>query len=138
MNNARTGYLRLLNAKGTPVFVHWSFPAGGLLISTYAGFDIREAAFFCVGYVIVIAIHESGHAAAAWQLRLKVFAIYISGAGGECRSDPPQTVRGAFLLWSAGLIAQAALLLSSALYIQIGSRPTSEIARCHAIDEPFT
>ena len=110
--------------------MHWSFPVGGLLISAYAGFNIWEAAFFGLGYVLLIAIHEAGHAAAARQLGLKVFAIYISGAGGECQSEPPQTVRGAFFLWSAGLIAQTALLLGSVFYMQIVGQPTSQLARC--------
>src|SRR5947208_3103158 len=130
MSDARVGYLRLLNAKGTPVFVHWSFPVGGLLISAYAGFNIGEAAFFCLGYVLLIAIHEAGHAMAARQLGLKVFAIYISGAGGECRSESPQTVGGAFFIWSGGLIAQTALLLGSVFYMQIIGQPTSQLARC--------
>jgi ATP-dependent Clp protease adapter protein ClpS len=130
MDETRVGYLRLLNAKGTPVLVHWSFPVGGLLISAFVGFDIWETAFFTLGYVLLIAIHEAGHAAAARRLGLKVFAIYISAASGECRSEPPQTVRGAFFLWSAGLIAQTALFLGSVLYMQIIGQPTSRLARC--------
>jgi ATP-dependent Clp protease adapter protein ClpS len=130
MSDARDGHLKLLSANGTPVFVHWSFPVGGLLISAYVGFNIWESVFFCLGYVLVIAIHEAGHAAAARQLGLKVFAIYISGAGGECRSESPQTVKGAFFLWSAGLLAQTALFLGTVFYMQIIGKPTSQLARC--------
>jgi len=117
MSERRAGYFRLLTVRGVPLFIHWSLPVGGLLISAIAGFDLYAAPFYCLGYVLLIAVHEGGHVAAAWLLGIKVRAVEISGAGGLCQMDRPRRVRHSVLVYSAGLLAQVGLFLLTCLYI---------------------
>ena len=90
----RSGSLRLVTIRGVPVFIHWSVPIAGLLLSIFAGFQPLESIYYCVAFVLLIAVHELGHFSAARFFGLKVFAIDISGAGGKCWIQavfPPNT-----------------------------------------------
>jgi len=60
VNEKRTGYFKLLNFRGIPVFIHWSLLAGGMLISAYVGFNPTETVYFSLAYLSLIAIHEFG------------------------------------------------------------------------------
>jgi ATP-dependent Clp protease adapter protein ClpS len=126
----RKGYVRLLSVGGTPVFVHWSLPLGGLVISSMGGLDLHRAVFFAVGYALLIAFHEFGHAMAARLLGLKVLAVDISGAGGLCRTERPRSVRHTVIFFSAGLIVQLGLLLIAVLYLVVAGQPTARFGQC--------
>ena len=43
------GYLKIGTIQGVPVFIHWSFPAGGFLVSFWVGFDLEAAAYYLSG-----------------------------------------------------------------------------------------
>jgi hypothetical protein len=121
----RAGYVRLLQVGGIPVFVHWSLLILGLLTIVFVSLNVRAAAYVCVGYALVIAVHEAGHVIAARHLRLKVHAIYFSGLSGECRLELPRSPKEAFFAWSGGPLAQVVLLLCSFLYVQGAGAPTT-------------
>lgn len=130
MSDKRAGYVKLLRIHGIPLFVHWSVPAGGLLISAFAGFRPVEAAYFCLAYVFLICTHEFGHVAAARFLGLAVFAIDLSGLGGQCRLQPPTGIKDTLLVFSAGLLAQIALLTLTLLYLAVFGLPASLFGVC--------
>jgi ATP-dependent Clp protease adapter protein ClpS/Zn-dependent protease len=129
---SRRGYFEMATIRGVPLFIHWSFPVGGITISLWGGFDLEAAAYYCFGYIILVGIHEFGHAAAARWSGLDVFAIEISGVGGACHIEAPRTVREAFLVYAAGLLAQLLLLALTALYVAWFGFPVSLFGKCMA------
>lgn len=132
MNLERNGYFRVFNIHAVPVFVHWSFPTAGLLISAWVGFNPKEAGYYIIAYLFLIAIHELGHAAAAGLSGLKVFAVYVSGAGGLCTFEPPRKIRQAFFIYAAGLLAQLALFGITVAYFVVIGLPETRLGQCFA------
>lgn len=119
----RSGYFRGLSIKGVPLFIHCSLPVGGLLIALLAGARAQTVPFFCLGYALLIATHEGGHVMAARALGLKVFAVDITGGGGHCRFERPRRVRHSVIVYSAGVLAQLALLGLTLLGVKIFGEP---------------
>jgi len=130
MNEKRASYFKLLEIRGIPVFIHWSLPAGGMLISAYVGFDPTEAVYFSLAYLSLVAIHEFAHLGAARCTGLNVFSVHISGIGGECRLETPRTIAEGFIVYSAGLFAQLAVFALSILYLAVAGVPTSVFGQC--------
>jgi stage IV sporulation protein FB len=100
----RRGYLRLFTVRGVPVSVHWSLPIGALVLG-----GLRLVPGFWLGFVIVVLVHESGHALIARALGVRVHEIEINGMGGLCRHDVASEYASAQIAWG-GVLAQAALL----------------------------
>jgi ATP-dependent Clp protease adaptor protein ClpS len=117
MSHQRPGSFKLLSIAGIPVYFHWTFPLGGLLISAiFAGNHLQQAVIYVLAYVALIAFHELGHVMVARVLGLKVFAINIYGLGGNCYLQVPKTVPAAFSVYSAGLIVQSGLFAVALTY----------------------
>ncbi|MEO8673767.1 MAG: ATP-dependent Clp protease adaptor ClpS [Tahibacter sp.] len=129
----RPGSIRIATIRGAPVFVHWSFPAGGLVLSALAEFHPLPTLYFVVAYTLLIVLHEFGHLVAAWSLGLTVFAVDISGIGGICRIQMPRTVRDRAIVFSAGLIAQIILLLATLAFFHWHGPPHTPLTKCVAI-----
>lgn len=104
---------------GVPVYVHWSILFGGLLPSPWVGFHALELLYFTIGYIILVAVHEFGHALAAKTVGLKVLAVEMSIAGGVCRYEFAPSIGSALFVTSAGLLAQLLLLIVSMIYVSI-------------------
>jgi ATP-dependent Clp protease adapter protein ClpS/Zn-dependent protease len=119
-----------ITLRGVPFYIHWSLPAAGLFLWPVTGASPVEMLYYCLAFACLIVIHELGHAAAAGHLGLKVHAVLVSGSGGMCQCNPPQTQRGAVLLYSAGLLAQVALLLSTLLTVAWLGYPASVFGKC--------
>lgn len=117
--NRYPGSVRLLSIGSTPVFLHWSFPVGGLFVSSFVHFRIPETYFFCLGYTLVIALHEFAHAAAARIFGLQVQFVYVAGLGGECGCQVPKSFLAAIITFSAGLLAQSVLLILTTIYVGV-------------------
>jgi hypothetical protein len=137
MNDTKTGSFKIIILNGIPVYVHWSFPAGGLLISSFFKFALPDTIYFCIAYTLLIILHELSHAAAACNFGLKVLSIEISGAGGLCRTEFPRTFITAIVFSSAGILAQALLLVGTFSYLEIVGNPTSIFGKCIAITFMF-
>ncbi len=127
---------KVATVQGAPLRIHWSLPVGGLMLSIFSGFSLTEWLYYCLAFLALISVHELGHFAAARFLGLKVFSVDISGLGGQCNVQAPSGIRDTLLVFSAGLLAQCALLLLTWLYIAIFGWPTSAFGKCVA--ETFT
>ncbi len=68
-----------------------------------------------VAYVLVVLVHEAGHAIAARLLGLKVYGIRLIGCGGYCLTEPPMGSRGILIVFSSGMIAQFLLFAATLL-----------------------
>ena len=115
MNNKEAGSIKILTLKGIPVYLHWSFPAAGLVLYIIAKFKFPETIYFCIAFTFLIILHEIGHAAVARYQGLEVFSIKISGAGGLCKTESPKNYIAAILFASAGIFVQIFILLSTVL-----------------------
>lgn len=125
MSNNTKGYLKLFPFKAMPIFIHWFVPVAGLMISAYVGFNWEEALYYGIAFVVLITVHELGHALTARALGHKVYAIYISFSGGYCTYDKPENIRDELWITSAGVLAQVVLLILTLLYTEYSRPPTS-------------
>jgi ATP-dependent Clp protease adapter protein ClpS len=133
----QSGYLKVATVRDIPVYVHWSFPAGGVLVSVFAHVDPAQWVYFCIAYTFLILLHEGGHVAAARLLGLKVISIEISGTGGLCRFERPRQARHSVFVYSAGLLAQMVVFLVTLGYIKAFDWPKSVAGMATAITFTF-
>jgi len=127
MNNKPTnGYFNPATIKGIPIFIHWSFPAGGLFIAFFFGdTSIKSVALFVVAYTTLILIHELGQAIAAKINSQKVHAVLITASGGWCCADIPTSIKAKLLFFGGRLLAQLFLLIITTSTISFIGKPPS-------------
>ena len=101
---------RTLKIGDVPVFIHWSALIPAAILTLLVRFDPTASFCLCLAYLLLLGCHELAHAAIARALGLKVFSVSISAMGGLCRFQPPASYGAAFLIASAGLMAQILLL----------------------------
>lgn len=100
------GYFTLFSVRGVPVRAHWTLPLGALLLS-----GGRLAPGIWLGVLLVVALHEAGHAFFVHRFRLVNLGVDLTGFGGRCRwAGYPSEVERAAIAWG-GVLAQLALLL---------------------------
>jgi ATP-dependent Clp protease adapter protein ClpS/Zn-dependent protease len=128
--NIKRGYVKLIKIRGIPVFLHWSLPLGGLLISAWAGFNPYEAGYYSLAYLSLIFFHELGHLVVTRWCGLKVFALYLTGVNGECYIQIPNSSGQTFLIYTAGLIAQLLVFFAAVLYVVLTGPPHTTFGKC--------
>lgn len=122
----RPGYFKLAQVSGTELLVHWSLPVGGAIVAASVHADPGQwGGYFCLAYFLLVVIHEAGHLLTALTLRLKVFTVEISGAGGLCRFERPHRVLHSVLVYIAGLLAQAVVFLVTLAYVNVFGSPAT-------------
>ena len=127
------GYFKVMEIRGFALRIHWSLSAVGLLVTACAVFQLRDPAYFYVGYLILLGLHEFGHAAAARFLGLRVFSVEISAFSGQCRLQLPSGVKDTFLVYSAGIFAELVLLMLTLLHLAAFGQPTTRFAPCRPV-----
>lgn len=131
MNKVRPGSFKLFTIKGVPVFFHWEIPFGVVFFfAAFVKFAVLDIFYFILGFIIIIALHEFAHAAAAYLMGVKIYSIEISGVSGCCWIDVPPTFISALFIESAGLLAQSLLLMITIAYISIMGSPSTSIEAC--------
>lgn len=106
------GYLKLFSWRGVPVRLHWTLPLGAFVFS---GFAFAPA--FWLGFVLLVFLHEVGHALIVMKLRHRVMAIDITGFGGMCRwSGAATPIERSLISWG-GVLAQAGLFVATAIAV---------------------
>ena len=110
--------------------VHWSFPLGGLLVSSLSGHKFPETIYYCALYTMLLVIHELGHVAAARAVGLRVYSVEIAGLGAWCMVQAPQGVRQTLFVFAAGMVAQVAVLLSTIAYLAAFDTPVTPFGKC--------
>jgi stage IV sporulation protein FB len=101
-----TGYLTIARWKGTPIRIHWSTPIGMLVFGRFA-----FVPGFWLGFLILVVLHEMGHALLARRMGLHARSIEIHALGGQCRfgGGSVSPWQHAVVAWG-GVLAQGALL----------------------------
>lgn len=114
---------------GIPLYIHWSFPVGGLLVVTFLGdFSPATALSAIVAYTTLVAVHELGHVVFARRAGVEVHALVVTATGGMCFCDDPPTAFDKLLIASGGLLAQLAVFLLTIGIVALSGDITSPIA----------
>ncbi len=101
-----SGYLTLGRPGGIPVRIHWTAPLGAVVLS---GLSWRPGAW--LGFLLLILVHELGHAALVKINRLRVEEVMIHALGGECRwSGSASELQRSVVAWG-GVLGQLLLLV---------------------------
>lgn len=133
----RRGYLTL-KIGGLPVLLHWSFPAVGASTGLFAVQTAGQLAvpvflWSSLACAVLIVLHEAGHAAAAWSMGLRVHRVTFTGAGGWCYTDTPPRSGARLFLYSAGALAQLALLAVTVLLLALFGAPAYLPLNCAVV-----
>lgn len=125
----QSGYIARLRLAGIPLFIHWSFPVGGLLVVVFLG-DFSAATVFSAiaAYTTLVAVHELGHAVFARRAGVEVHALVVTATGGLCFFDPPPAAIDRLLIASGGLLAQLVVFLLTLGIVALSGDITSPIA----------
>lgn len=104
---------KVATLRGIPIFVQRSYLYGGLFIALIAQAGPAGIAGYCIAYAALFGLHEAGHVVAARAVGLPVHGVDLSAIGGVCVMQVPRRVRDAWIVYSAGLLVQAALLVAT-------------------------
>ena len=100
------GWWSVGKIRGVPIRLHWSALLGGLFFS---GFRFAPGSW--IGFVLVILVHELGHAAVVKITRQRVHGVTIHGMGGECQwSGNATPIQRSCIAWG-GVWGQLALVV---------------------------
>lgn len=98
------GAITLFRYRGIPIRAHWSLPLVALMMG-----GLRLAPGAWLGWLLVVMLHEMGHAFWALHYRMEVQEILLHGLGGHCRYvGAPSPRQRAVVAWG-GVLAQAIL-----------------------------
>jgi len=100
------GYFRAGRPAGVELRLHWSVPVGALIVG-----GLRFEPLVWLGFMLVIIVHELGHAALGRLMGLEVVGIELTGIGGQCRwRGDSEPLESAWIAWG-GVLGQGVLLL---------------------------
>jgi stage IV sporulation protein FB len=117
------GAITLARYRGAPIRLHWTVPVVALM----AG-GLRFAPGAWLGLVLVVLLHEMGHAFWARRFQMDVTEILIHGLGGHCAYlGTPSPKQRSIVAWG-GVMAQA-VVFCVALPLSIAVPATSEVQR---------
>lgn len=89
------GYLTLMRVRGVPLRLHWTLPLGALLLS---GGRLEPGLW--LGIVLVIALHEAGHALVVHRAGLVNLGVDLTASAGDASGR--DTRRPSSARWSPG------------------------------------
>ena len=107
-----SGFWTITQFAGAPVRVHWTVL---LLMLFFGGWE--PAAW--VGILIIIMIHELGHAAVVRWVGGRVTEVMAYGFGGYCSWQGRVSSRGHALIAWGGVAAQAVLLVLAYVFLAV-------------------
>jgi hypothetical protein len=117
-----SGYVTLGRLGGAPVRVHWSAPLGAFV---FTGFAFAPGLW--AGFFLLVVLHELGHAALVRRLGYHVVAVRVHAFGGDCQwAGDPTRAEDAVVAWG-GVLAQAALWLSTWAVLLVTGWPESPL-----------
>jgi hypothetical protein len=114
-----TGYVTVARWKGTPIRVHWTTPIGMLMFG-----GLRFAPGIWLGYLLIVCLHEMGHAWLSRRMGLEAMSIDIHAFGGLCRygGSSISAWQRSVVAWG-GVLAQAIILAIACVAIVVLPAP---------------
>jgi ATP-dependent Clp protease adapter protein ClpS len=119
----RSGHFKVANVFGAPVEIQWMLPVIAFLLCFVENSFARKYGFMGLALTFLVIVHELGHAAMARYFGVRVMRIQITGTGGLCYIEHPKQIRHSALIWSAGLMVQASVLLLACAYVALYGMP---------------
>ncbi|MFO0555421.1 MAG: M50 family metallopeptidase [Polyangiaceae bacterium] len=108
------GWLRVGSFRGAPIHVHWSLPLGAIFASRFSWAPVFWAAF-----VMLILVHELGHAAMVRLYGVRVIGVRLHGLGGECEwSGEPSPIQRSLIAWG-GVFGQLVVFALSLVWFTV-------------------
>jgi stage IV sporulation protein FB len=104
----RDGFLVLGHVWEAPIRVHWTTP---IVAFALTGLSFVPGAW--LGYLVLVLVHELGHAAAARAFGAHVVSVNAHGLGGTCEWYGDVTSKQRAIIAWGGVLAQAALLVGA-------------------------
>lgn len=103
------GYWHVGKVNGVPVKLHWSTALGAAFFS---GFQFAPA--FWLAFIVLVLVHEFGHAWFVRRLGHRALSVEVMGFGGLCQWDGRRSTRldRAVIAWG-GVVFQALLLVAT-------------------------
>ena len=121
MKRFEKGYLLLGSIHRIAIRLHWTAPLGAVV---FGGFKFVPA--FWGAFLLLVLIHELGHAAIVRLSHARVTMIDLDGAGGLCHWRGDVTpVRRALIAWG-GIFGQLAALLAACSLLWVFGQPENE------------
>lgn len=118
------GWWTIGHFRGAPVRLHWTLPLGAFAMGSFAFVPA-----FWLGFVLLILIHELGHALFVLRYRLGLSEIAVHGAGGYCRHERGGTpLQEATVAWGGVLAQLAALVVTYGLLLLLGQPSSRHVA----------
>ena len=99
------GFVTLGRFRGAPIRVHWSVLPMVFVFSWF-----RFAPGVWLGVLLILLVHELGHAVLVRARRLQVVEVQLHGAGGHCMHTTGSHYDSTIIAWG-GVLAQMGLLL---------------------------
>ncbi len=115
------GYLRVGRWNGAPVRLHWTLPLGALVLG-----HGRFAPGYWLGFVLIVLIHEMGHALVVRRSGHRVVSIDVHALGGVCRWAGDATpIESARVAWGGVQAQMVALVIAAGATRVLGPPPTA-------------
>ncbi len=109
-----------MRLRGAPVRLHWTIPVVGFLFS---GFRFDPG--FILGFVLLVMLHELGHALLVWRTGHRVTGIEVTGLGGLCHWSGNATPFESSLIAWGGVLMQGALYAAVWIALRFAGPPPS-------------
>lgn len=104
----RSGWVKVGRFGRAPIRVHWTTPIGVFVLT---GLSFNP--FDWIAVLLLLLVHEMGHAFLARRYRLHLLSIDLNALGGACRiAGDPTLSEAATVAWG-GVVAQALLLVAA-------------------------
>jgi stage IV sporulation protein FB len=98
------GYFTLGHWRGIPIRMHWTTPIGALLFTRFEFVPV-----IWLGFVVIVFVHEFGHALMVRWCGAAVLSIDMDALGGSCSWEGEVSpLQRAFIAWG-GVLAQLVL-----------------------------
>jgi stage IV sporulation protein FB len=104
----RDGFLVLGHVWRAPIRVHWTTP---LVAFALTGLSFVPGAW--LGFLVLVLVHEIGHATAARAFGAQVVSVNAHGLGGTCEWYGDVTSKQRAIIAWGGVLAQAALYIGA-------------------------
>lgn len=117
------GYFRVGRLAGVDLRLHWSVPVGALVFGS-----LRFEPILWLAFLVVILVHDLGHALLVRAVGCRVAGVDITGFGGQCRwRGKADALDQAVIAWG-GVLAQSLLLGATLLVTAFAGRSTGHAA----------
>ncbi len=118
------GYLTIGRWRGVPLRMHVLTPLGALL---FTGFRLEPGAW--LGFLVLIVLHEMGHAAWVMRYGRRVASIDLHAYGGVCRWSGEVTgFQRSVIAWG-GVMVQAMVFGLTTCAVALFGRPSGVFLR---------